>query len=71
VADILKITKMVAAKLLAKGLYPQGFYRAFIRRNAEARLDRTVVSLKAGVEEPMNQASETASCAFSAQEVRS
>lgn len=32
VTDIARITKMVAMKLLARGLYPQGFYRAFIRR---------------------------------------
>jgi glycosyltransferase involved in cell wall biosynthesis len=32
VADILHITKMVGLKLLTRGLYPPGFYRAFIRR---------------------------------------
>lgn len=35
VVDIARITKMVALKLLARGLYPQGFYRAFIRRRQQ------------------------------------
>jgi glycosyltransferase involved in cell wall biosynthesis len=30
VLDIVRITRMVAWKLLSRGLYPQGFYRAFL-----------------------------------------
>lgn len=33
VADIVGITMMVAARLLRRGLYPQGLYRSFIRPN--------------------------------------
>ena len=70
VVDIVRITRMIALKLLSRGLYPQGFYRAFIRRHPEAKLERTLVSSKAGVDAPMNEQSETVSCALSAQEMR-
>lgn len=30
--DTLRIVRMIAWKLLSRGLYPQGFYRAFLRR---------------------------------------
>lgn len=72
VVDILRITKMVAVKLFAKGLYPQGFYRAFIRCHpSEGRCEQPAVVSKAGVAEPTGQECETVSCALPAQEIRS
>lgn len=32
VLDIVRITRMIAWKLLSRGFYPQGFYRAFLRK---------------------------------------
>ena len=32
--DTARITRMVAWKLLSRGLYPQGFYRAFLKPRA-------------------------------------
>lgn len=72
VVDILRITKMVAVKLLAKGLYPQGFYRAFIRCHAsEGMFEHTGVRPKAGMAGLTSQDCETVSCALPAQEIRS
>jgi len=34
VLDVVRITRMIAWKLLSRGLYPQGFVRAFLRRSA-------------------------------------
>lgn len=49
VVDIVRITKMVGLKLLARELCPQGFYRAFIRgRHPQMRFKRAVVKSKAG-----------------------
>ena len=50
VVDIVRITKMIALKLLSRGLYPQGFYRAFIRRpDPTMRPQRMVVTPRAGM----------------------
>lgn len=34
VLDVVRITRMIAWKLLSRGLYPRGFYRAFLRPRA-------------------------------------
>lgn len=36
VLDVLRIARMVAWKLVSRGLYPQGFFRAFLRPRARA-----------------------------------
>jgi len=47
VLDIVRITRMVAAKLLAKGLYPQGLYRSLIgQRRRQMRCERMIDSGK-------------------------
>ena len=71
VLDILRITHMIARKLLTRGLYPQGFYRAFIRCHLKGMLARTVVRPKAGMAEPTGRECEVVSCAVSAQEIQS
>ena len=72
VVDIVRITKMIALKLLSRGLYPQGFYRAFIRRpDPTMRPQRMVVTPRAGMGDLDSQESQTVSCALPAQEMRS
>ena len=36
VLDIVRITRMVAWKIFSRGFYPQGFYRAFLRKRPTA-----------------------------------
>jgi hypothetical protein len=56
VVDIVRITTMVALKLLAKGLYPAGFYRAFIRRgHSDMTSERRVVKSGAAMAELSSQ----------------
>jgi len=70
--DIVRITRMIALKLLTRGLYPQGFYRAFIRgRQRKVVAEHTVVKPEAGIAEPTRQESEMVSCALPAQEMPS
>jgi glycosyltransferase involved in cell wall biosynthesis len=72
VVDILRITKMVAAKLLTKGLYPPGFYRAFIRCHAsDGVCEHTEVRPNVRMVGLTNEEYETVSCASPAQEIRS
>ncbi len=72
VVDIVRITKMIVLKLLSRGLYPQGFYRAFIRRpDPIMRLQRMVVTPRAGMADLDSQESQTVPCALPAQEMRS
>src|SRR4029079_2769925 len=72
VVELVRITKMIVLKLLSRGLYPQGFYRAFIRRpDPIMRLQRMVVTPRAGMADLDSQASQTVPCALPAQEMRS
>ena len=65
VMDIVRITKMVALKLLSRGLYPQGFYRAFLRsRHTYGISERAVDRPQVGVAESTSQNAETVSCAL-------
>lgn len=70
VVDVVRITKMIALKLLSRGLYLQGFYRAFIRHRSRI-LEPMVARPDAGTVELTSQESPTVSCAFPAQEMRS
>lgn len=49
VADIIQITKMVGARLLSRGMYPVGFYRAFLQPISQKLvgrgLDRDAIAL--------------------------
>ena len=72
VVDIVRITKMIALKLLSRGLYPQGFYRAFIRQpDPTMRPQRMVVTPRAGMPDFDSQEAQTVPCALPAQEMRS
>lgn len=72
VVDILRITKMIALKLLSRGLYPQGFYGAFIRRRHPHMMSEdAAVRTVAGRAEPTGNESETVACAVPAHEMRS
>ncbi|HKY72140.1 MAG TPA: glycosyltransferase family 2 protein [Nitrospira sp.] len=72
VVDIVRITKMVALKLLSRGLYPQGFYRALMKgRHTNDLTERAVVIPKTGLAESTSENGETVSCALPVQQVRS
>jgi glycosyltransferase involved in cell wall biosynthesis len=69
--DIVRITKMIGLKLLSRGLYPQGLYRAFIRQcDSHPMAGQTVATLKVPAE-PAGQESENVACALPAHEMRS
>lgn len=70
VTDIVHITKMIALKLLTRGLYPQGFYGAFLCRG-NRRTERTVIPPKTGRASATSREPQTSSCALPAQELRS
>jgi glycosyltransferase involved in cell wall biosynthesis len=70
VIDTVRIIKMIALKLLGRGLYAQGFYRAFILRRSRMP-EPMLLRPKAGLTELTTQDSQSVSCAFPAQEMRS